>query len=305
MKKQITDEMRAKIAARDQQAAPSPANRLRTLASETLAIVQNGGYELNGRRIQVSTAHCIAGTKTITDAAGLIEAARNATNHTAEIEFSSEKTGDCAAKLVRNGATRVALLNFANGVRVGGGFIQGARAQEEDLCRCSALYDCLTSEGAEKFYIENEATGSALVSDAVVVSPAVPFFRNDNYELLDQPFEATVITAAAPDQGWLADRVEAGLEPGADGDLISEIFYRRAKAIIAAAHNDGADALVLGAWGCGAFGNDPNIVAEAFKCAIADIGACIPKIVFAIWTSSGPNFNLMAFEEVFGNSDEA
>lgn len=300
-KKGITDEMRAKIEARDKPRKATPANRLATLAAETLAIAQAGHYQYNGKRIEFSTRECMSGTGTIFGFEDeLIEAAREDLNkHKTEIEICAEKTGDCARRLVGEGVKKVALLNFANGVRVGGGFLQGARAQEEDLCRCSALYGCLASKNAEAFYVENEDTGSALVSDAVIVSPAVPFFRSDDYELLEQPFSATVITAAAPDQGWLADRVEAGQEDPVEDWQIYEIFYKRALTIIAAAHNDRADALVLGAWGCGAFGNDASLVAEAFGKAIDEIGSCIPRIVFAIWSSQSPNSNMIAFERRF------
>lgn len=300
-KREITDEMRAKIEARQRNRVATPANRLATIADETLAILKTGSYEVSGKRVEFPQV-CVEQTKTIVDASKLVdEALQCQPRHTPRIEITAEKTGDCAARLASQGR-RVGLLNFANGVRVGGGFLQGSRAQEEDLCRCSALYPCLASKTAEEFYVTNEAAGTALVSDAMIVSPAVPFFRNDNYELLEKPFAATVITAAAPDQTWLAQRVACGEEPEVDENEVAQLFCKRTRNIIAAAYKEGVDALILGAWGCGAFGNDPWLVAQAFKRAIAEVGYCMPEIVFAIWSAGESNENLAAFQEVFSVS---
>ena len=92
----------------------------------------------------------------------------------------------------------------------GGGFLHGSRAQEEALCRCSTLFGCLASESEDvrAYYEENAATGSALVLGHILVSPGVPFFRSEDLKLLDAPFVATVLTAAAPDPK-IANRTEA------------------------------------------------------------------------------------------------
>lgn len=260
--------------------------RLTDTAAQTLAVVKLG------RAIAEASDAAVAGTRVVLDAAPLV--AKAPRGRASRIEVTAERTGQCARRLVvEDGCRRVAMLNFANGVRIGGGFLHGARAQEEDLCRCSALYPCIASQNAQAFYVENHCTGSALVSDALIVSSLVPFFRDDtspSLAFLDAPFLATVITAAAPDRGWLTAQVESQLVKPVSDDDIAALFVRRAKAIIAAAHDDGADALILGAWGCGAFGNDPVVVAAAFAQALDEIGACVPRVVFAVWPEHKPNY---------------
>ena len=301
-KREITDQMRARIENRGQTSLPPVPTTIltaRAVAASTMEIAKTGSYELAGKRIEIAAAvqECLEKTRVVLDAAPLVKLARaTPIKHQTRIEVTAEKTADCVRRLLNEGSKRVALLNFANGTHVGGGFMTGARAQEEDLCRCSALFDCLTSKKAEKFYTENEAAGTALVSDAMIVSPAVPFFRAENWELLEQPFQATVITAAAPDQFWLAARVEDGLEKPVEEETLEQVFADRARAIIAAAYDDGAYALVLGAWGCGAFGNDPEMVAAGFQEAIADLGACLPRISFAVWSAHEPSINRFVFE---------
>jgi uncharacterized protein (TIGR02452 family) len=150
----------------------------------------------------------------------------------------------------------------------------------------------LSSDAARAFYVANEATKSALVSDALIVTPLVPFFRDDTSKelaFLDEPFTATVITAAAPDLGWLHAQVDSNLAPPVDEAALAQLFERRARAVIAAAYDDGADALVLGAWGCGAFGNDPDLVAHAFQAALHDVGGALARVAFAVWPPKSVN----------------
>jgi uncharacterized protein (TIGR02452 family) len=269
---------------------------LAQVATDTIAVTKVGEYvAASGARVEIGALvdASVEATRVILDAAPLVARAHEAAQgRTHRVEVTSEKTGECARRLVREGARRVALLNFANGVRIGGGFLYGARAQEEDLCRCSALYASLSSKAAQGFYVENHCTGSALVSDALIVTPQVPFFRDDTsptLAFLDVPFMATVITAAAPDLGWLHAQVDSNLVKPVSEAHIAALFERRARAIIASAHDDGADALVLGAWGCGAFGNDPDLVAKAFARAMTDVGACIERVVFAVWPPKSVN----------------
>src|SRR6185312_12808515 len=96
----------------------------------------------------------------------------------------------------------VVALNFASAKNPGGGFLGGAKAQEEDLCRCSALYTCQLTQSA--YYEVNRATSSMLYTDNIIYSPDVPFFRDDRLQLLDEPFTVSIITAPAPNAGQAA-----------------------------------------------------------------------------------------------------
>ena len=119
------------------------------------------------------------------------------------MSVTEEKSTAAAARLVANGApSPIAMLNYANAEEPGGGYTRGARAQEEDLRRTSALYTTLITPAALPFYAAHTTwRGSRrdhYFSHSAVYSPAVPVFRDDDYKLLDTPFVVDFITAAAP-----------------------------------------------------------------------------------------------------------
>lgn len=276
-------------------------NDLAAVALETVAVLHEGAYEApSGRRVVVAdeVQRAVAGTRLVRAAAVTKHEGAGETI----VEVTAERTGDAARRLVVAGASHVGVLNFANGVHPGGGFLRGARAQEEALCRCSALFACLSSKAAAPYYEEQRAAGTALVLDHVLVSPAVPFFRDDDLAFLEEPFFATVLTAAAPDLGWLHATTDAGREPSSRFDEVPAVFARRARFVLAVAREAGIDALVLGAWGCGAFGNDPVVVADAFASALDEAKGAFARVVFAVWDSRAPSANRAAFEARFGSS---
>lgn len=171
------------------------------------------------------------------------------------------------------------VLNFASARSPGGGFLNGARAQEEDLCRCSGLYPALLTQ--ETYYLENRKQPSLLYTDHFIYSPGVPFFRlRSRGDRLEQPFVASVLTAPAPNAGPLLRQ-----EPDA-GPAILDTFRRRWRYVLEVARDQGERHLVLGAWGCGAFGNKPEHAAETARAALESgrYGALFERVpvVFAI-----------------------
>lgn len=181
------------------------------------------------------------------------------------------------------------VLNFASANRVGGGFLGGAAAQEEDLCRCSALYRCL--ERGDAYYRANPACGSPLYTDHAIWSPDVPFCRGEDHGWLPQPFVASVVTSPAPNTRR-ADEEQA---------LIAATFRRRARQVLAIAAAAPPTTLVLGAWGCGAFGGDAKVVAAAFREALEHGHArAFERVVFAVLVRRWPDGNnLGVFREAF------
>jgi len=211
------------------------------------------------------------------------------------IEVSAETTAAAARRLFTEG-TAVAALNFASAKNPGGGFLGGAKAQEEDLARCSALYPCLLTQRA--YYDENRACESMLYTDHIIYAPSVPFFRDDRLDLVEEPYLCSMITAPAPNAGEALRR-----DPGAR-PAISRALARRAAKVLAVAAAEQERCLVLGAWGCGVFRNDPAEVAAVFAAALAGprFAGAFDRIVFAIHDRTPTRATLTAFQRAFDAS---
>ncbi len=192
----------------------------------------------------------------------------------------------------------VVLLNFASARNPGGGFLGGAKAQEEDLCRCSGLYATLLTQ--PDYYQVHRANKSLLYTDHIIYSPRVPFFRvRSSDAFLEEPFVASVITAPAPNAGAMRRN-----EPPAVNTL-PETFRRRWHNILAVAKNEGHTSLVLGAWGCGAFRNDPKLVASTAREALSlpSFSDSFTRVVFPVpGATQYSRENLEAFQAVFDAS---
>lgn len=145
------------------------------------------------------------------------------------------------------------VLNFANPHTPGGGVKLGASAQEEELCRRSTLYASLISDAARGFYRDNKGVDRHLFSHGILVSPCVEVFADAKGRALEKPFTVAVMTAPAP----LAKGVR-------DKAALRETVDVRVDGMLDVAARCGYTKLVLGAWGCGAFGNDPEQMADAF-----------------------------------------
>ena len=203
-----------------------------------------------------------------------------------------------AASLYKN-AGNVTVLNFASSRNPGGGVANGSRAQEECLCRCSTLYPCLSCKDAfELFYDVHRKELDTLYNDDIIFTPQVVVFKSDeevpaNLPLKDR-FYVNVITCAAPN-------INAYI---ASGNALSEetlrsVFKKRMKKILEAAAANRTDALILGAFGCGAFGNDALLVAECWKEVLPEFMHDFKAVEFAVYCARD-NKNYMDFRRVFG-----
>jgi uncharacterized protein (TIGR02452 family) len=200
------------------------------------------------------------------------------------ITVANRTTLAAARELVDQGHRPLA-LNFANGVEPGGGFLRGATAQEEALCRSSALYATLFGDPMYDFHRENDPAAS---SDWAILSPDVPVFRNDAGMEHDEPWLLSFLTCAAP-------------YAPAIGRLDSEPMLRqRIHRVLQIARAYDYDTLVLGAWGCGAFANDAKQTARDFRGALeGEFAGAFARIVFAIADWSENRRFLGPFCEVF------
>jgi uncharacterized protein (TIGR02452 family) len=276
-------------------------HELAAIAVDTLSIVSRGHYAApSGARVSIAdaVAAAVTGGRTFFphDLAAIESSLDSeALRHTPPpaIEVTQERTGAAGRRLVEGrGFARVVALNFANGTHVGGGFLGGSRAQEEALCRCSSLYRCL--ESRPEFYTLNTREDWELSTDAMIYSPDVPFFRDEELRLLEQPFALSILTAAAPISHYVERR-------GDSMALLHETFHRRAGRVLAGGAALGHRVLVLGAWGCGAFGNDPVVVADAFATWLAQprFAGAFDRVVFAVFDPAPGQPNFEAFRTRF------
>jgi len=200
------------------------------------------------------------------------------------VQVTNETTLGAARRLVERG-DRTLALNFANGAHPGGGVLHGSRAQEEVLCRSSALY--LTLEH-DAMYPTHRARPAPDSTDWAILSPNVPVFRTDAGATLPAPWMLNVLTCAAP--------VAPSVGQPKSGDLLA----RRILRVLAIAQAYNYTSLVLGAWGCGAFGNDPARTARDFRAALeGPFAGAFAEVVFAIADWSAERRYLGPFGEVF------
>jgi uncharacterized protein (TIGR02452 family) len=268
--------------------------KLASVATETLAIVGKGEYETaEGLRVQIGALVDSAARGTVLYAPGQLTSAepRERRPGPKRVEVTGETTASAGRRLVAEGEAHVAALNFASAKNAGGGFLSGAKAQEEDLARCSALYTCLLKQ--RRYYEVNRATESFLYTDHLIYSPDVPFFRDERLALLDAPFTMSVVTSPAPNAGEALRR-----DAGARG-AIREALQRRAADVLAAMALHGHRTLVLGAWGCGVFRNDPREVADVLAGWLVHprFEGAFDRVVFAVYDRGEAKPNLRAFEE--------
>ncbi len=198
-----------------------------------------------------------------------------------------DTTFHCAGELVGEG--RVAVLNFANAYSPGGGVTRGAMAQEECLCRSSNLYNALTIPYLiRNYYKHNEKTTGELGTDAVIYSPGVTVFKSDDVlpVPLAEPFQVDVLTCAAP-------YVNPNRKKPIPLEKLEDTFNHRIRNILEVAAANSADNLVLGAFGCGAFNNPPDLVAGCFRYCLVDRGYrdYFRRVVFAI-KGGGRNYEV-------------
>jgi uncharacterized protein (TIGR02452 family) len=274
------------------------------VANETLAIIERGEYEApSGQHVFLRSAIDLAVRGTVLyrpaelDAllAGLLaDAPPHAAAGAPRLEVTPESTAEAGRRLVeREGEGRVVALNFASAKNAGGGFLRGAVAQEEDLSRASALYPCLRTQ--PEYYEANRASGSLLYLDHLIYSPDVPFFRDERRELLDVACPLSIITSPAPNAG------EALRKDPAAGPSIQSVLEARAAKVLAVAAKHQHRCLVLGAWGCGVFRNDPAFVADVFGRWLAHpaFAGRFDRVVFAIFDRGRGGPTLAAFQARF------
>lgn len=222
------------------------------------------------------------------------------------ITVTGDKSFEAAMRLHKEDpSARIAVMNFANAITPGGGVAKGSNAQEECLCRASTLYPLIYRKSLYSAYYKlHKDKKSARATDALIYTPGVVICKSD--EALPQRLPkdlwvtVDVITVAAPD---LRDQPNVHFDLIGGGDHMTSweqfgYHVRRAMHILTCAAAMGADTLVLGAFGCGAFRNEPEVVARAYKTALEEFPKVFRKIEFAVYCKPGSSENYDAFKAV-------
>lgn len=263
---------------------------LKQTAQDVLALLERGTYEAAGP-VSIATDQAAAVNGSRLYRPDDLTRIRRERPGRPVVDVHAGTTQEWAQKLSRT--SDLMLLNFASARNPGGGFLNGAKAQEEDLCRCSGLYPTLLAH--PDYYRANRSQRSLLYTDHAIYSPRVPFFRTTGTgELLPSPFRASVVTAPAPNTG-----PHLRAHPGTEA-AVEEAFERRWRNVLAIAEDQGHSTVLLGAWGCGAFGGDPVVASRTAARAIAAQGQGIDRVVFAIPDrGTQSRRNLEAFRATF------
>ena len=224
---------------------------------------------------------------------------------TGSIVVTKSKTFEAAMRLHEtHPGAKIAVLNFASATNPGGGVKSGSSAQEESLCRCSTLYPTLNQRRLwDQYYLPNRDANDPLHTDVCIYSPDVVICKTDEsfpQRLPEEQFVTVdVVTCAAPN---LRQRPGNFHNPDASkaASITKQQLYalhvKRAKHILHVAAANGVDCLVLGAFGCGAFENDPNVVAKAYAVAMEEYRRRFDVNEFAIYCRDWETANYDAFK---------
>ena len=168
---------------------------------------------------------------------------------------------------------KVIILNFASATKPGGGFMNGAQAQEEHCARSSSLYSSLSSEKVKEFYTYHKQHNNPSYSDYMIYSPNVVVFRNENEELVENYYLVDFISSPAPNL--------SGNKNTKSKDIY-EILVRRIDKILNICSHKTHETIILGSWGCGVFKNDIQIIADIFVKLVTDrYNTNFQNVVFA------------------------
>jgi uncharacterized protein (TIGR02452 family) len=258
-------------------------NRRIEIAKDTLEILEKGYYTNNkGEKVDITGIQKKAEDNTRLYKPAELDELRADTKYTnsfeTRYEVRNETTLDAARRLAGEGEENVMILNFASAKNPGGGFLGGALAQEECVARATGMYPCLLK--ANEYYVYHRKLDTCLYSDHMIYSPLVPILKSEDGELLDEVVCTGIITSPAVNAGAVRKNEEK------NADKIVPVMRKRIEKLLALCLHHQHTTLVLGAWGCGVFRNDPGIISELFREALTgNFANQFKRIVFAVKTS--------------------
>lgn len=269
--------------------------RLQAIAADNERIIAAGGYRAPGGHwvsLASGVQAAVEGTRMFGPDPVPVSTRSGAAT---VIAVTGESSLAAARRMLDSDPEPVAVLNFASARNPGGHYLLGARTQEEALCRASALYTTLLA--VPQYYEHHRGNPDPFYSDRVILSPAVPVFRDDTGTLLETPYAVGFLTCPSPRTNVILQ------ESPSEAHRIPAALAERAKRILETACN--YRRLVLGAWGCGAYGNDPATVAGIFHALLTGEGRFtghFDEITFAILDRTPGETTLTAFRTALSPS---
>ncbi len=251
------------------------------IAKDTLEILKNGWYtNQQGKTISISKAQkeALRNTHLYTpdELLLLLDEQYPSSDQPTTFLDNNLTTLDSVRQEFRQDEQLVC-LNFASARNPGGGFLKGSQAQEESIARASGLYPCQLK--AEKYYLANRKIDTCLYTDNMIYSPAVPILKDEEGELMDEAIFTSIITAPAVNTGVVLRNEPHNI------DKIEPYMQRRVDMVLAICKKHQHQTLILGAWGCGVFRNDPEVVANIFKEKLTGkYKNQFKKVVFSIYS---------------------
>ena len=224
----------------------------------------------------------------------------------AEVIVSAKRSLEAAEVYAKQGK-KVCVLNFASATNPGGGVVNGSSAQEECICRSTMLYQCLNTDAIwNEFYKPHRKSANPLYNNDCIYTPDVCVFKSDtNFpEVLpkDEWWNVNILTCAAPN---LRERPSNVMNPYAGDKAVKitsaefeKLLIKRIRRIFEIAVANGNEVLILGAFGCGAFRNPPEIVAKVFNTVMQDYLCCLDTIEYAVFHTEREVANFEAFKSI-------
>jgi uncharacterized protein (TIGR02452 family) len=265
----------------------------RQLGRSAVEISTLGFYEVDGNTVSIHGPlyKALQSKISIPPDADLPEHPNPTTFPQTFVQVRNVSSMDAAKELIAQGHHPM-ILNFANPITPGGGFLNGALAQEETLCRSSGLYATLLDDPMYPYH--KGRFDSRMASDWAILSPNVPFFRTDDGTFEASLWLGSVLTCAAPQ----ADYAEEG--------QVDALMRRRIPRILDIMATHGYTDIILGAWGCGAFGCDPKSIGKIFVDTIRDqFAGKFRTVIFAIVDDSMNRRLLKPFVDAVGRISTA
>lgn len=245
---------------------------LRIIAQESIAAIDEG-FDINGttHKLRAKTDDSKRNTKYFAPDSLLstwsttIPPPPITTPKPTEISIIEISTLDAARYLATTGSTnsdKIGILNFASAKKPGGGFLNGAQAQEESIARSSTLYPTLMTSTSQKFYkLHNHDAKEGYYSHAIIYSPGVTVFRDDSGGW-QEPFQVDVVTSPAVNAGVVRRSLLGKLAAQGTEEKIARVMKERMARVLFLFEQEGVKRIVLGSFGTGVFQNDIDVVAR-------------------------------------------